>query len=211
MNHPTLTNWLCLSGVVAFVLYITATLVAPLYYPGYNWVTQAISDLGALSSPSRLAWLIIWSFGSACALLSVAVVSIVFQQKANRLLRIGIYLFASMTWLLLGYTMFPLSEGGSAGTAIDALHLYLVTPLVMLTTLASLICIVMGARKEPRYRSLTVTAAVVLSLVLIGGAGIGLAGETHFGLFERVTIYSIMAFTAILGVFGFREKQTLSN
>lgn len=211
MGRKTLTNWLCLSGVVAFVLYITATLVAPLYYPGYDWTMQAISDLGAMTSPSRLVWLIVWSFGSACALLCVAVSSIAFQHRANRLLRLGIYIFAAMTWLSLGYTMFPLSEGGDAGTPVDLVHIYVVTPLVMLTTFVSLVLIILGGVKDARYRTLAVLAGVTLVLVMVGGIGIGAGGTATFGLFERFTIYSIMAFTAVIGIFAFRENQPLAK
>lgn len=211
MNKKTLTNWLCLSGVIALVLYVAATLIAPLYYPGYNWTVQAVSDLGALTSPSRLAWLIVWSFGSACALLCVALTSIVFQHETNKSIRLGVYTFAIMTWLSLGYTMFPLSEGGNANTVIDIIHIYVVTPLVTITTIVSLILIIVGGRRDEKYKLLSWLAGVTLLLVMVGAIGIGAGGQAHFGLFERFTVYSIMAFTAVLGIFGFKQQTIISS
>lgn len=193
--------------MAAFILYVIATLVAPYYYSGYDWVRQPISDLGALTSSSRLAWIMIWSLGSAFALLSVALAATLFERNTNRLLRWGVYTFALMTWISLGYTMFPLSEGGHGVTMVDVLHLYLVTPLVMLTTFVSLILIALGGRKTPHYRPLALLATATLLLVMVGGFGIGIGGEATFGLFERVTIYPIMAFTAVVGVYGFKERD----
>lgn len=211
MNKRTLINWLCLSGIIAVVLYVAATLIAPFYYPGYDWTVQAVSDLGALTSPSRLAWLIIWSLGSACALLCVVLTSIVFQHETNKLVRLGVYIFAIMTWLSLGYTMFPLSEGGNANTAVDIAHIYVVTPLVTITTILSLIFIIIGGRRDDKYKLLSLLAGITLLSVMIGAVGIGIGGQAHFGLFERFTVYSIMAFTAILGIFGFKRTVIVSK
>ena len=43
----TLTQKLGLLGVVSFLSYTAAVVFAPLAYPGYNWMAQAVSDLSA--------------------------------------------------------------------------------------------------------------------------------------------------------------------
>ena len=40
----TLTQKLGLLGVVSFLSYTAAVVFAPLAYPGYNWMAQAVSD-----------------------------------------------------------------------------------------------------------------------------------------------------------------------
>ena len=41
----SLTQKLGLLGVVSFLSYTAAVVFAPLTYPGYNWMAQAVSDL----------------------------------------------------------------------------------------------------------------------------------------------------------------------
>ena len=41
----TLTQKLGLLGVLSFLSYAAAVALAPLAYPGYDWMAQAVSDL----------------------------------------------------------------------------------------------------------------------------------------------------------------------
>ena len=49
----TLLQRLGLLGVVSFLSYTAAVVFAPLAYPGYNWMAQAVSGL---SAPMRRRW-----------------------------------------------------------------------------------------------------------------------------------------------------------
>lgn len=46
----TLTQKLGLLGIVGFLSYAGAVIFAPLAYPGYNWMAQAVSDLSAANA-----------------------------------------------------------------------------------------------------------------------------------------------------------------
>ena len=48
----TLLQRLGLLGVVSFLSYTAAVVFAPLAYPEYNWMAQAVSDLSAANAPS---------------------------------------------------------------------------------------------------------------------------------------------------------------
>ena len=52
----SLTQKLGLLGVVSFLSYTAAVVFAPLTYPGYNWMAQAVSDLSAANAPSLALW-----------------------------------------------------------------------------------------------------------------------------------------------------------
>ena len=43
MMKQTLTQKLGLLGVLSFLSYTAAVVLAPLAYPGYNWMAQAVS------------------------------------------------------------------------------------------------------------------------------------------------------------------------
>ena len=49
-------NYLGLIGVVSFLSYTIAVIFAPLAYPGYDWMSQAVSDLSASNAPSLSLW-----------------------------------------------------------------------------------------------------------------------------------------------------------
>ena len=52
----SLTQKLGLLGVVSFLSYTAAVVFAPLTYPGYHWMAQAVSDLSAANAPSLALW-----------------------------------------------------------------------------------------------------------------------------------------------------------
>ena len=54
--RKSLIHWLGLTGIVALLSYTVALIFAPLAYPGYNWMAQAVSDLSAETAPSRQLW-----------------------------------------------------------------------------------------------------------------------------------------------------------
>ena len=51
-----LINWIGILGVISLLSYVVAVIFTPLAYPGYNWLSQAVSDLSANNAPSRTLW-----------------------------------------------------------------------------------------------------------------------------------------------------------
>lgn len=138
----TLTQKLGLLGVLSFLSYAAAVVLAPLAYPGYDWMAQAVSDLSAAEAPSLALWNQLSALYNACEVTCVTVVCIGIQGQKTRLLRTGIYLFAIMEWIsAAGYRMFPLSSSGYAGAFQDVMHM-VVTALVVLLSIVSLSVII---------------------------------------------------------------------
>ena len=127
----TLTQKLGQLGVLSFLSYTTAVVFAPLAYPGYNWMSQAVSDLSAANAPSLALWNQLSAFYNVCEVVCVTVVCIGIQGRRTKLLRTGIYLFAIMEWVsAIGYRMFPLSDSGYAGTFQDVMHMVVTVDVV---------------------------------------------------------------------------------
>ena len=146
-------NLLGLLGLEGFIIALLATLISPRAYPGYNWMGQAISDLFANNAPSRELYMQFTTVSSACGVVFVTVACLYVQNRLNRTLRIGIYLFAVLTWINnIGYTVFPLSENGYAGTFQDIIHVYVVTTAVVITSIASLVVIMVGGYRHNKCR-----------------------------------------------------------
>ena len=196
----TLTQKLGLLGLVSFLSYAAAVIFAPLAYPDYNWMAQAVSDLSAADAPSLALWNQLSALYNACEVVCVTVVCIGMQGRKTRLLRTGIYLFAVMEWIsAIGYRMFPLSTGGYAGTFQDVMHMF-VTALVVLLSIVSLTVIIIAGAKESACRSYGVCAAVALGMMLVGAVGMKLVPAAYFGVVERFSVFAATGFNAALGV-----------
>lgn len=207
-----LIQWCGLIGVISFLSYVAAVIFSPLAYPGYNWMAQAVSDLSADNAPSRILWNQLSSLSGVGSVVCVMLVCVFIQGKLTKSLRVGIYLFAVMTWLsAVGYTMFPLTDSGFAGTLQDIMHV-VVTVLVVVLSIASLLVILIGGFRQQQYRSLALWAALALLLMIAGAIGVNIVPIQYFGIPERFSVIAAMGFNAVLGVYlfrGFKGKKIL--
>lgn len=205
----SLLQRLRLLGVVSFLSYTAAVVFAPLAYPGYNWMAQAISDLSAANAPSLALWNQLSALYNVCEVVCVTVVCIGIQGRKTKLLRSGIYLFAVMEWIsAVGYRMFPLSDSGYAGAFQDVMHMA-VTALVVLLSIVSLVIIIVAGAKSKSCRSYGVCAAVALAMMLVGAMGMKIIPAAYFGVVERFSVFAATGFNAALGIHLFCMKSEI--
>ena len=203
----SLLQRLGLLGVVSFLSYTAAVVFAPLAYPGYNWMAQAVSDLSAANAPSLALWNQLSALYNVCEVVCVTVVCIGIQGRKTKLLRSGIFLFAVMEWIsAVGYRMFPLSDSGYADAFQDVMHMA-VTALVVLLSIVSLVIIIVAGAKSKSCRSYGVCAAVALAMMLVGAVGMKLVPAAYFGVVERFSVFAATGFNAALGIHLFCMKS----
>ena len=196
----TLIQKLGLLGVLSLLSYTAAVIFAPLAYPGYDWMAQAVSDLSAANAPSLALWNQLTAFYNVCEVVCVTVVCIGIQGQKTKLLRTGVYLFAAMEWVsAIGYRMFPLSDSGYAGAFQDVMHM-VITAAVVLLSIVSLSIIVAAGAKDKRCRSYGVCAAIALGMMLVGAVGMKLVPAGYFGVVERFSVFAATGFNAALGI-----------
>jgi len=213
----TINNWLGLLGVISLLSYSAAVILSPLAYPGYQWMSRAVSDLSAQYAPSLRLWTQLSSLYGFCAVCCITLVVVEIQGKLNKGIRTGIYLFAIMQWVsAIGYTAFPLSgvvyekTATSVGEATyqmmsnfqDTMHI-VVTAAVIILSIVSLSLIVFSSYKNKGYSSLGNWATLALVMMLIGGIGSGIVPKELFGLFQRFSNFSAVGFNALLGIYLF--------
>ena len=205
----TLLQRLGLLGVVSFLSYTAAVVFAPLAYPGYNWMAQAVSDLSAANAPSLAMWNQLSALYNVCEVVCITVVCIGIQGRKTKLLRSGIYLFAVMEWIsAVGYRLFPLSNSGYAGAFQDVMHMA-VTALVVLLSVVSLVIIIVAGAKSKSCRSYGVCAAVALAMMLVGAMGMKIVPAAYFGVVERFSMFAATGFNAALGIHLFCMKSEI--
>ena len=193
-------KYLGIFGVMSLLSYAAMLFFSPLAYPGYNWLSMAVSDLSAVGAPSAaLAERLNALFGP-CAVVSVMAVCVGTAGCKSKLLKTGVGFFAAMEWItVVGYKMFPLVQGEAISTFQNAMHI-LVTALVVLFSIVSLVLIAIGGRKEP-LPTLSHWAIGCLAAMMIGALGTGIMPKSVFGLFERFSTFSAVVFNAVLGVY----------
>ena len=203
----SLVQKLGLLGIVSFLSYTAAVVFAPLAYPGYDRMAQAVSDLSAANAPSRALWDQLSALYAVCEVVCVTAVCIGIGGQKTKLLRCGIYLFAVMEWIsAVGYRMFPLSDSGYAGAFQDVMHM-VVTALVVLLSIVSLTVVIVAGVQDRGCRSYGVCAAVALAMMLAGAVGMKIVPAAYFGVVERFSVFAATGFNAALGIHLFCRKQ----
>ena len=196
----TMIQKLGLLGVLSFLSYTAAVAFAPLAYPGYNWMAQAVSDLSASNAPSLALWNRLSALYNVCEVVCATVVCIGMQGRRTKLLRTGVALFAVMEWIsAVGYRMFPLSDSGYAGAFQDVMHMA-VTAMVVLLSIVSLSLIVVAGARERCCRSYGACAGIALGMMLVGALGMKLVPAEYFGVVERFSVFAATGFNAALGI-----------
>ena len=198
-----------LLGIVSFLSYTAAVVFAPLAYPDYNWMAQAVSDLSAANAPSLALWNQLSALYNVCEVVCSTVVCIGIQGQKTKLLRTGIYLFAIMEWIsAVGYRMFPLSDSGYAGAFQDVMHM-VITALVVLLSIVSLTVTIAAGAKSKDCRSYGVCAGIALGMMLVGAMGMKIVPTEYFGVVERFSVFAATGFNAALGIhlFYMRPKE----
>ena len=187
-------------GIISLLSYTAMVVFSPLAYPGYDWLSMAVSDLSAVGAPSaELAGQLNALYGP-CGLVSIMAVCVASQNLKTKVLRLGIYFFAAMEWISdVGYKLFPWMADADSSHPQNVMHL-IVTALVVIFSLTALILSIIGAKKEG-MKSLFIWACVCLAAMLLGPIGTGIMPKAVFGLFERFSTFSAVTFNAVLGTF----------
>ena len=194
-------------GIISLLSYTAMVVFSPLAYPGYDWLSMAVSDLSAEGAPStELAGQLNALFGP-CGLVSAMAVCVGVSGCKSNAMKLGIYSFTAMEWACnVGYDLFPWVSNASASNPQNVMHLG-VTILVVVLSLAALVLVAIGAGKE-RLNSLRIWAVVCLVAMMMGPLGTTLLHKAVFGLFERISTFSAVVFNAVLGIYLMKGRFT---
>ena len=197
-----LIQWFGLTGLIALISYTAAVVFAPMAYPGYDWMAQAVSDLSAQGAPSRPLWEQLSALHALGSVVCASCVAIYVSEKktATRLFRVGTYLFVAMNWVSgVGYRMFPLADAGKEIASFQEVMHLVVTALVVLLSILSLVLLIIAGCKEKKVRGIGLFAGIALAMMMVGSIGTGAAPAQYFGIVERFSVFAAVGFLAVLG------------
>ncbi len=193
-------RWACVCGTLSVLFYLLHDVIGAAVYPGYDWTRQAVSDLTALDAPSfpiarALSGIHEIFTGICCAFLCVML------GNAKKTLKTGIRLFTAMHGVsAIGYSLFPLSGSGFDGSVQSFVHVYIVTVLVVVFSVASMLLIAVGCFRDHR-KGFGFLSLAALTCMFFGAAGSANLPKEIFGVVERFSTYSAVVYTGALGVY----------
>ena len=212
MNRK-LINWAGLTGIISLISYAAAVVFAPSAFPGYDWMSQAVSDLSAETAPSRLLWNQLAAAYNVCSPVCMMCVSIFVSDKkiCTKLFRLGVYLFAIMNWIsAIGYRMFPLADSGKEIADFQEKMHIVVTIAVVLLSSASLTILIIAGFKNNGMKGIGIWASVALAMMFAGAIGKSVVSPDYFGIVERFSVFAAVGFNAVLGAYllnGFENRS----
>jgi len=187
-------------GIFSVILYFLHVILGEIFYEGYNPLAQAISDLTASNSPSKnIARLFSALYGIFAVTFSIGFF-VYLKDKINKAVTVSSFIFCIMNTIsFLGYTFFPLSESGYAGTFQDKMHM-IVTVSVVLLTIVSLVLFSFGLCRAKGHKWLGIISICTLLVLMAGAMLINIMPKEYFGIAERINVYSIIIYTGILSL-----------
>lgn len=203
------TRFLLTCGILSSVFYIAINVVVPPRFPGYDWMSQTVSELSAIGAPTRSLWV---PLGIVYVLLVGAFgVGILRAARDHRRLHLLGGLMVVYAVLNVYWPPMHLREviAGGGATLSDTLHLVwggvaLVFMLVMMW---------MGGHAFGRgfriYTWLTIGLFLVMGF-LTGRVAPGIDAGTPtpmLGVWERVNIGAHMVWVAVLAVLLLRRER----
>ena len=194
-----------LFGIFGVLFYFLHVFFGTIFYDGYNPMAQAISDLTASDSPSKnIAMVFSMLYGIFSIIFTICFFK-KYKSKINKPVTLGAFFLCIMTIVsFLGYTFFPLSESGYAGTFQDKMHI-VVTIIVVLFSIIALILFIIGFLRTKNIKYLGVVSLCTILLLFIGSMLMNILPKEYFGIAERINVYSIVIFIGILSIWMYKN------
>jgi hypothetical protein len=86
-----------------------------------------------------------------------------------------------------------------------------VTVAVVLLSIALLVCLIIAGCREKSVRGIGLWAALALVLMMVGSIGTGIVPPQYFGVVERFSVFAVVGFNAVLGMYLFHGFKGMST
>jgi hypothetical protein len=198
------------AGIISSLLYVAADVFGSLQYDGYDFTSQAVSELMATGAPSER---FVDPLFIASGVLTLAFGVGVFRAAAGRARALRVTGALLIVYAIAGFTgptLFEMHPRGAGTVADDTPHIVLTAVLVALT----LVAIGVGGWAFGRvFRIYSfATLAMMITLGAVSGryGALLAAGEPTpgFGIIERVLIYSSLLWFSALAIALMRRSSS---
>jgi hypothetical protein len=183
-------------GIFSSLLYMAMNIFVPVYFKGYDWVSQSISELSAIDAPTRSLWVIL---AMAYILLFVLFGWGIIRSFADN------WSLSIMGWVIFLYAIVnffwpPMHLRGQERTFTDILHIvWTIIAVLLFMLIMGFGAIGLGIR----FRIYTIFTFIVFivfgSLSAIEAPAFAQDLPTPFlGVWERINIGAFMLWVIVL-------------
>ena len=193
---------LLICGILAMLWYVAMNILVPMQYPGYDSVSQTISELSAIDAPTRSFWFILALFYSI--LFFAFGMGVWLSAKGHRFIRIVaiVILLDSLLGLFWPpmHTREVIAAGG--GTLTDTLHLaWAFVHLVLMLLMIGFGAAAFGKPFRIFSAIIVLIFFVFGILTAFGSRGIEANQPTPWlGIWERINIAAYMCWVIVLAI-----------
>jgi len=192
-------------GAASSVVYAATDILASMRWQGYDWTARMVSDLLAVSAPTRsfivvpmvLYNLLIFAFGTG-----------VWSRAGNRRLRIaGAILIAYGIVSMIGLFVFPLNYAAEGAGA--TMHQVVTFALIVLM-FAFIAFAAAGSGRAFRIYSIATVVVIVVGAILAGAQIPRIEADLPtpgLGVYERLNIYSMLLWVAVFSISLLRARD----
>lgn len=205
-----------LSGLAATLIYVAVVIIGGAIRPGYNHITQFISELIAAGAPNKTLLDPLFAiYNILTAVFAWALIMAVRSSAAGPKKTIG--LIGAWTLLaegLFGFLtlFFPQDAIGTPVTTIGTIHIVL-AGLSSLTTMGVMLLMGIWFKADARLKAFGVYSFVSVALVFVFGglsAALGASQSPASGLMERLTIGGFLQWMAVVSYGLFMKMRERS-
>jgi lysylphosphatidylglycerol synthetase-like protein (DUF2156 family) len=205
---------IAISGAVSALIYMAHVVLGGILWPEYNHVTQTISELTADGAPNASFLRILTTiYGILAIVFSVSLYFFSREKGFSKAAKTGAILLIIMEVVsLVGYGLFPLSEGGTEMDPQNIGHL-IVTGIVVLCTVTCGFFIGLGLRKTALKRTGIFVFVCAIIMVLAGGfTPAAMANNLPVaGLVERINIFTLQLWIFVLSLRIFVDGRAMAE
>ena len=201
---------LLICGIVSMLWYVVINIIVSLCYPGYDSVSQTVSELSAIGAPTRPLWFVLCIFYS---LLFMAF-SLGVWLSANGSRKLQIVAVVMFFDAAIGVYWPPMHRreviAAGGGTLTDTLHLvWAFAHLVFMLLMISFGAAAFG--KSFRVFSTLIVIAFIVFGVLTTRESTGIPANLptpHAGIWERINIGAYMLWVIIFSTMLVKRNQS---
>ena len=200
------------SGILSSILYVATDILGGLRYPGYDFTSQAISELGAIGAPSAgLVGALFFVYGVLVLAFGVGV----YREGARRGRGLRITGAVLIAYAVTGFAspFTRMHQRGAGSLDADLSHIVLTVALVILLLLAmGFAAFALGRRF--RIYSIATMAGLVAFGAWTGAYAARLAAglpTPGMGIIERIDVYAALLWIAVLSSTLLRTRRHSST
>lgn len=202
-GNETIRKILLYSGAVSSLYYVAINIIVPMHFPGYNVVSQTVSELSAINAPTRPLWVLLATFYSLFVIAFGW--GVLLSSGSNKILRIVAVLL--LIYGVSGFFWPPMHLRGNEFSITDAMHIIFgIVSVVLMMLMVSFGAAAFG--KRFRLYSIVTLVAFIAFGTMTGLEAPNIAANLptpRIGIWERINIGVFMLWVIVFTVILLRR------